>query len=95
MKRLAYFVLTALLISSAAFADEKINVLLITGDDVAPSHNWFEAAQAIREVLVETERFEVRVCEDPLILESQEALDRYDVIVFAMYNRNLDRKSVV
>ena len=67
----------------------KLRVLLITGDDVTPPHNWREMADATREVLVSSGRFEVRTCEDPLILESESALKAYDVIVFTMFNRSV------
>lgn len=64
----------------------KIRVLLITGDDVAPAHNWREISEATREALVAAGRFDVKVSEDPQILESEAALKRYDVIVFTIYN---------
>ncbi|HUT89797.1 MAG TPA: ThuA domain-containing protein [Thermoguttaceae bacterium] len=73
----------------AADAPAKIQVLLIAGDDVAPFHDWREISENTREVLVATERFGVRVCEDPAILESAGALEAYDVVVFTMFNRSL------
>lgn len=72
----------------AADSPAKISVLLITGDDVGPSHDWRDISESTRAVLVDSDRFEVRVCEDPAILESKQALDKYDVIVFTMYNHN-------
>jgi uncharacterized protein len=74
---------------AAADAPAKIRVLLITGDDVGPSHNWREMSEATREVLVDSGRFDVKVCEDPLILESKKALDAYDVIAFTMFNKTV------
>ena len=35
----------------AAEAAHKIRVLLVTGDDVTPAHNWAEVSQAIKETL--------------------------------------------
>lgn len=67
----------------------KIQVLMVTGDDVAPAHNWREISEATREMLVKTGRFDVRVCEDPAILESAAALKSYDVIAFMLFNRTL------
>ena len=67
-------------------ADPKIKVLLVTGDDVAPSHNWREMAQTTRDVLVDSGKFEVKVSEDAAILESKAALDRYDVVFMSLYN---------
>ena len=74
-----------------AMADDppaKILALLITGDDMFV-HPWREIAEATREALVSSGRFEVRVCEDPLILESETALKSYEVIVFTMFNRSV------
>ncbi len=76
-------------IVQAAEAPDKIQVLLVTGDDVAPYHDWREIAEATRDVLLADGRFDVRVCEDPLILESAGALEAYDVIVFTLFNRSL------
>lgn len=76
-------------LAQAAKEPAKIQVLLITGDDVAPAHDWREISDATRSVLVDAKRFDVRVCEDPLILESATALKAYDVIVFTMFNRRL------
>jgi len=66
----------------------QIRVLLITGDDVA-AHPWRELSETTREVLVASGKFEVRVCEDPLILESETALKAYDVIVFTIYSQRI------
>ncbi len=67
-------------------APARVRVLLITGDDVAPAHDWPSVSAATRELLQETGRFEVRVCEDAGILNSAASLQRYDVIYFALYN---------
>ncbi len=66
---------------------DHIRVLLITGDDVVPYHDWREISEKTREVLVSSPRFDVKVCEDPLILESSTALGRYDVILLTRFNR--------
>ncbi len=81
----------ALLASPAHGADapEPIQVLLLAGDDVAPFHDWRENSEATRAVLVATGRFNVRVCEDPAILEATSTLDSYDVIVFTHYAKSL------
>ena len=71
-----------------AAEDAPIKALLITGDDVG-AHNWREIASATREVLESSGRIHVRAVEDPLILESETALQAYDVIVFLMYNRSV------
>jgi uncharacterized protein len=65
-----------------------IKVLLITGDDVA-AHPWREISETTREVLVGSKKFDVKICEDPLILESATALKAYDVIVFTIYSQKV------
>lgn len=70
-----------------AAAPARVRVLLIAGDDVAPFHDWRDISESTREVLVASPRFDVKVCEDPLILESAAALGRYDVIVLTMFNK--------
>ena len=72
-------------ISHAADAPKKINALLVTGDDVGV-HPWAEVSQAIKETLLDTKRFEVRVCEDAGVLDSATSLARYDLIFLHYYN---------
>jgi type 1 glutamine amidotransferase len=72
----------------AADKPAKIRVLLITGDDV-DVHPWRVTTAAVRETLGATGKFDVKVCEDPLILESQAALKTYDVIYFNIFARSL------
>jgi type 1 glutamine amidotransferase len=79
----------ALFGTSGQAAEEPIQVLLLAGDDVAPFHDWRENSEATRAVLVATGRFDVRVCEDPAILDSEPALKAYDVVVFTHFARSL------
>jgi len=65
-----------------------IKALLITGDDVS-AHPWREISETTREILVDSGRFDVKVCEDPLILESQNAIEAYDVIVFTIFSQRV------
>jgi len=74
--------------ADAARGPAKIRALLITGDDVS-AHPWREMSETTRKALVASKRFDVRVCEDPLILESETALKAYDVIVFMIYSRRI------
>ncbi len=87
------FPLIALLltVSPVSFADEEepIQTLLVTGDDVFPAHDWKESSAAFRQCLESYGGFEVRVSEDPMILDSAKALEKYDLIVLNMYNRTL------
>ncbi|MHC4070829.1 MAG: ThuA domain-containing protein [Planctomycetota bacterium] len=70
----------------AAKKPALIKALLITGADVGV-HPWREMSETTREILVKTGRFDVKVSEDPHILESAAALERYDVIVFLIYTK--------
>jgi len=74
--------------ANAAEKPVQIRVLLITGDDV-DVHPWREISETTREILVKTKRFDVKVCEDPHILESETALKAYDVIVFTIFSRRI------
>ena len=74
--------------AGAAEKPQQIKVLLITGDDV-DVHPWREMSETTREILVKTGKFDVKVCEDPYILESETALKAYDVIVFTIFSRRV------
>lgn len=94
MRRWTILVLAAALVLGAtcpggAAEPAKIKALLITGDDVAPAHNWREISETTRQALVASGKFDVKVCEEPLILESKAALDGYDVIVFTAFTRSM------
>src|SRR5690554_1406966 len=73
---------------NAADTPVKPEVLLLTGDDVS-SHNWRDTSQAMREILEQSGKLTVRVSEDPMLLESEQALQRYDVILLALYNSSI------
>jgi type 1 glutamine amidotransferase len=78
--------LAAILPGTAADQPGKIKVLLITGDDVQPAHNWREVSQAIRELLVASGKFDVRICEDAGVLDSAATLGHYNLVFLALYN---------
>jgi type 1 glutamine amidotransferase len=78
--------LASALPGTAAESPGKIKVLLVTGDDVQPAHNWREVSQALRETLIAGGQFEVRVCEDAGVLDSAATLGRYDLVLLHMYN---------
>jgi uncharacterized protein len=69
-----------------AEAPKKINVLLITGDDVEPAHNWRETSAATRDLLMASGKFDVKISEDAGILESASSLQRYDLVYLSLYN---------
>jgi uncharacterized protein len=82
---LSMFAVLAALCSAATAADPaKIRVLLITGDDVG-AHPWREISEGVRADLVKAGKFDVKVCEDPAVLDSANLLKPYDVIVFTIY----------
>jgi uncharacterized protein len=72
--------------TQAAEPPKKIKVLLLTGDDVMPAHNWRETTAATRDLLVASGKFDVVVCEDPGILEANASLQRYDLVFLNLYN---------
>jgi len=67
--------------AQAQQAQEKVNVLIVTGFDV-PVHKWRETTPNIRSILEKTGRFDVKVCEDVGIFESS-SLENYDVVILA------------
>ncbi len=91
MRRMSWLFAGMMVLSVGLFAgtveSAPIKTLLIAGDDVAPFHDWRENSEATRDVLVATEKFDVKVCEDAFILESETALKNYDLIVLTSYNR--------
>jgi len=91
MRVLALVAMVAVFFCMGANAPKKpaqIKVLLITGDD-ASAHPWREISETAREILAGSGKFDVKVSEDPLILESATALKNYDVIVFTIYAQKL------
>ena len=74
--------------ADAARKPAQIRALLITGDDV-PVHPWRVISETTRAALVKSGKFNVKVCEDPHILESETALKAYDVIVFTIFSRDI------
>lgn len=88
MKKGLFFLAVLSLLSLPGYS-EKIATLIISGDDVAPYHDWNEIGQCTREVLTNSDKFDVRICEEPGILESKDTLKRYDLIVLTMYNATL------
>ena len=64
--------------TAPAWGADNVHVLVVTGMDDA-GHNWKETAPAIRKVLEQDKRFDVRIVEDPEFLASPAVAD-YDVI---------------
>jgi uncharacterized protein len=70
----------------AANTPGKIQVLIITGDDV-DVHPWKKTAAATADILLKTGKFDVKTVEDLAVLDSAAELKPYDVIVLARFNR--------
>jgi uncharacterized protein len=83
---LALVVLAACLSATAdePTKDDRIHVLIVTGEDY-PGHLWRETTPAIRRILEQDKRFDVRVVEDPDFLASP-AIANYDVIFLHFKN---------
>jgi len=79
-------VLASALVLQAADAPAKTRILLITGDDVSPAHDWLSCAAATREVLKESGRFDVEVIGGAEVLANETALKNVDVIYLMLYN---------
>ena len=87
-------ILTAIAMSAAwtaattapVYAGDRVRVLLVTGVD-HPGHLWKETAPAIRKVLEQDKRFDVRIVEDPEFLASPVVAD-YDVIFLHFATEN-------
>ena len=79
---------------TAAEQPGKIKVLLVTGDDVQPAHNWREVSQALRETLITSDKFDVRICEDAGVLDSTATVSHYDLVFLALYNAKTPTLSV-
>ncbi len=62
-----------------AICQEKLNVLVVTGFDVG-AHDWRGTTHQTVEILEDSGRFNVKVCEDIGIFESS-SLDQYDAVV--------------
>jgi len=83
MRRLLITIASLAILTSVHAA--KINVLLITGDD-AKSHNWKETAPATKQLLESSGKFNVTVRETAKALDDADALKKYDLIYFHMFN---------
>jgi type 1 glutamine amidotransferase len=69
-----------------AGAPAKARVLIITGDDVSPAHDWLSCASATREVLGESGRFDVDVVGGAEVLANEANIKNVDVIYLMLYN---------
>lgn len=69
-----------------AGAPARARVLIITGDDVSPAHDWLSCASTTRDVLKESGRFDVDVVGSAEVLANDANLKNVDVIYLMLYN---------
>jgi len=72
--------------SPAAPPAAKSKILIITGDDVSPAHDWLSCASASREVLLDSKRFDVDVVGGAEVLANEANLKGVDAIYLMLYN---------
>ncbi len=78
------FVVAALVLHAGAAG--KAKVLIVTGDDVSPAHDWLSCAAATRQVLAESDRFDVDVVGGAEALANEANLKGVDAIYLMLYN---------
>jgi type 1 glutamine amidotransferase len=83
---LSLAILVSTVVLQAADTSAKTKVLIITGDDATPAHDWLSCAHATREVLEESGRFDVAVVGSAEILANEASLKDVGVIYLMMYN---------
>lgn len=86
---LSFSLFTALILAAGvalAAPRQKIPVLILTGDDVSPAHDWKSVSAATRGILEATGKFDVTVAESVAALDDASALNKFKVIYLAMYN---------
>lgn len=76
--------------STAALAQQPVRVLLVTGVDYQ-GHHWKETGPALRALLEQDKRLEVRLMEDIEILASDMVFD-YDVLVLHFKNYEVPKR---
>ncbi|MBK9139422.1 MAG: ThuA domain-containing protein [Verrucomicrobia bacterium] len=84
--RLLFSCILTVTLGCGAFAAEKPRVLIVTGDDVTPAHNWQEVSAATRDILVNSGKFDVVLVTNTAPFSSATELARYDAVLLAMYN---------
>lgn len=64
----------------------KAKILIVTGDDVSPAHDWLSCASASRDVLTRSGRFDVDVVGNAEALANEANLKGVDAIYLMLYN---------
>jgi uncharacterized protein len=82
---LALSVLAGAVVLNAGAA-AKARILIVTGDDVSPAHDWLTCANATRDLLKESGRFDVDVVGGAEVLANEANLKDVDAIYMMLYN---------
>jgi uncharacterized protein len=64
----------------------KATILIVTGDDVSPAHDWLSCATATRAVLADSGRFDVDTVGNAEVLANEANLKNVDAIYLMSYN---------
>ncbi len=88
--RPTFRVLVGLLLLAGVILDAapaaRAKILIITGDDVSPAHDWLTCAVATREILKDSGRFDVDVVGGAEVLAKAANLKDVDAIYLMLYN---------
>jgi len=76
----------AALVAPAAEEPRPIKLLIITGDNVAPAHDWKATTKALRDILAAQGRFDVDATATPAQDLTVENLAKYDVLLLNYAN---------
>jgi type 1 glutamine amidotransferase len=85
LKKLTAFLVVLAAAFSLQAETAKIKVLILSGDDIS-AHKWQEMADATKQVLLDSGKFDVTVSEKLSVLESDSLILDYDVIFMTRYN---------
>jgi type 1 glutamine amidotransferase len=80
VSRIVFFLTAWILFAGTAGAENRLRVLILTGETDLPYHDWRKTTPFIRDFLGYTDRFDVKALEEPRGLTKQ-TLAGYDVLV--------------
>jgi type 1 glutamine amidotransferase len=83
---LSLALLASAVVLQAGGASAKPRILVITGDDVSPAHDWLSCAAATREILKASGAFDVDVVGNAEVLANEANLKDVAVIYLMLYN---------
>ncbi len=80
MEHLKFWTWISVLLLAGALRGAPLRILILTGETDLPYHDWRESTPALRSMLEETGRFQVKVLEDPRGLNPR-VLGAYDAVL--------------